>query len=153
MRSWSRISLVFASLGLASCGSQEVTGSSEEVARQAIKEVAKLSEADLLRVCKAGVAFRSARAIDGIDVTSQGEDIVRASYTRAADSKAFRYDCRVEGNIVRFRMIDEAGPGSGPGTWSGRGSTTTFDLKDDGVEFQESYGPGDMTTEFVRTAN
>ena len=69
------------------------------------------------------------------------DQIVRLSYTRD-DGKSFRYDCRVNGANVQTRMIDEAGPGSGPGQWSGRGSTTTFVLGPDTIRIMEGFSDG-----------
>lgn len=36
-------------------------------------------------------------------------------------------------------MIDEAGPGTGPGTWSGRASTTTFEIFPGEIEFIDDF--------------
>ena len=69
------------------------------------------------------------------------DDTVRLSYTRD-DGTSFRYDCRVDGDTVRTRMIDEAGFGSGPGQSSGRGSTTKFELEPDAVQIMESFPDG-----------
>lgn len=145
------MALAFAALAFGSCGSAPKGDGGDEdlTVEQPAEEVAQLNADDLLRVCQAGVAFRGARSPDGIEVTTQGEDLVRASYTRSSDGKAFRYDCRVDGEVIRFRMIDEAGPGTGPGVWSGSGSTTTFRVEDEGIRISESYGPGDATTEFI----
>jgi hypothetical protein len=101
----------------------------------------ELTSDDLVRVCKAGQAFAVGRSIDGMEASVGAQRIVRLSYTRD-DGKYFQYDCKVERDVIRTRMIDEAGPGSGPGAWSGRGSTTTFELSPSSVRIKEVYSDG-----------
>lgn len=141
-------SLVLACLAaLAGCSDQRAAGASRESAPQtaaASQEAGlDLTPADLVRVCKAAQAFSVGRSVDGIKASVRPDDIVRLSYTRD-DGKAFRYDCMVEGNEVRTRMIDEAGPGSGPGAWSGRGSTTTFVLGKGSVRLKQVFSDGSV---------
>lgn len=109
----------------------------------------KLEDRDLIRVCKAGSAFRVGRSVEGIDAKVTEEQQVRIAYTRDADGKFFEYDCRVEGNVLRFRMIDERGPGTGPGTWSGRGSTTTYKLKPGSVELNDDFFDGSSDSDEI----
>ena len=100
----------------------------------------KLSKTDLVRVCRA--AHGSAVGRSPTDMKASAEDdVVRLSYVRD-DGKAFAYDCMVEGNLVRTRMIDEAGLGTGPGEWSGRGSTTTFEILDGAVHVTTTFSDG-----------
>ncbi len=126
--------------------SESLTGISEI---EAATSVAKLSDPDLKRVCKAGAAFRNGRSVDGIDSEVTAEQQVRLSYTRD-DGKFFRYDCLVEGDTLRFRMIDEAGPGTGPGNWSGNGSRTTFKLNSDSVELTDDFFDGSSDTDTIK---
>lgn len=137
--------LIFAAaLGLAGCG--DGGGSSQPSApAQPEVQAVKLSETDLMRVCKAGAAFRTGRSVKGIDSKVTADQQVRLSYTRD-DGKFFRYDCLVEGHVLRFRMIDEAGPGTGPGSWSGRGSRTTFKLNPGSVELMDDFLDGSTDT-------
>ena len=100
-----------------------------------------LSETDLLRVCRGGAAFRNGIPVGVVKAKKSGANLVRLSYTRD-DGKFFAYDCKTEGNVVRFRMIDEAGPGTGPGVWSGRGSRTTFDIFPTEIEFRDDFFDG-----------
>lgn len=116
----------------------EVPSASEAQAEQAEPS---LSAVDLVRVCKAGHAFSVGRSVDGMEASTTSDEIVRLSYTRD-DGKRFRYDCKVEGGTIRTRMIDEAGPRSGPGAWSGRGGTTTFELTPDSILVREVYPDG-----------
>jgi len=107
-----------------------------------------LSDADLLRVCRGGASFRNGTDVGRIQARKSSENMVRLSYTRD-DGKFFAYDCMTEGNQVRYRMIDEAGPGTGPGTWSGRGSKTTFKLFPDEIEFTDDFFDGSMDTDRI----
>lgn len=142
------MSLLFAT---AACGSPKSNSdtATSDVAAQAKSEPIELSEVDLLRVCKGGAAFRNGRDVSGIEARITDNEIVRLSYTRD-DGKAFRYDCKAESNVLRYRMIDEAGPGTGPGTWSGRGSTTTFELFPDAVEYTDVFGDGSSDTDRIQ---
>lgn len=100
-----------------------------------------LSDADYLRVCRGGASFRNGTKIGRIKAKKVSKDVVRLSYTRD-DGKFFIYECTVAGNEVRFRMIDEAGPGTGPGNWSGVGSKTTFEISSDTIEFKDDFSDG-----------
>lgn len=138
---------------LSSCSKVDETSSEGERAAskqdiQARSEPIALSDADLLRVCRAGAAFRVGRSVEGIEANVTGAQMVRLSYTRD-DDKFFRYDCKAEGDTLRFRMIDEAGPGTGPGAWSGRGSKTTFKLYPDAVELTDDFSDGSTDTKRI----
>lgn len=123
--------------------------SSDKVHSESINQQSEsLADQDLLRVCKAGAAFRGGRNVEGIDAKVTGDQQVRLSYTRD-DGKAFAYDCMIDGNTARFRMIDEAGPGTGPGAWSGKGSHTTFKLNSNSVEFTDDFLDGSADTKTI----
>lgn len=109
----------------------------------------KLSKADLLRVCRGGAAFRNGRKVDGIKTRTTDDEIVRLSFVRD-DGKPFQFDCMTEGDVLRFRMMDYAGPRTGLGAWSGQGSHLTFKLLRNEIEFTEAYGPGDAVTERIK---
>lgn len=149
-----RLAILFAACaGLAACGnpspSADTTDSTaNDTLVQVQSEPVTLSDADLLRVCRAGAAFRVGRSVEGIDANVTGAQMVHLSYTRD-DGKFFRYDCKAEGDTLRFRMIDEAGPGTGPGTWSGRGSKTTFKLYPDAVELTDDFFDGSTDTKRI----
>ncbi|MBS7671754.1 hypothetical protein [Croceicoccus gelatinilyticus] len=112
-----------------------------EEAEAPAEPVPALSDADMVRVCKAAQAFSVGRDVNTVNGEKTGENMVRLSYTRD-DGKSFRYDCRIDDGEVRTRMIDEAGPGSGPGQWSGRGSKTTFEMRENGIYVKELYFDG-----------
>jgi hypothetical protein len=95
----------------------------------------------LLRVCRGGASFRNGTRASKIKTRKIGENLAQISYTRD-DGKFFKYDCMILGNEVKFRMHDEAGPGTGPGIWSGRGSKTTFELRPVEIDFTEDFFDG-----------
>ena len=105
----------------------------------------KLSQGELIRICRVGQGFRVGRAPDDMTASAEG-DIVRLAYTRD-DGKSFRYDCKVEGNVIRMRMIDEGGPGTGPGAWSGRGSTTSFRIEGSSITVRDVFSDGSSDEE------
>jgi hypothetical protein len=143
---------IFASFALSACG-QDSPGDAPPTAQAASESVAAtsppLSAKDLVRVCRGGASFRNGTAVGRIKAKTTETNLVRISYTRT-DGKFFAYDCMVEGNQVRFRMIDEAGPGTGPGTWSGRGSKTTFVLLPGEIEFTDDFFDGSTDVDRVK---
>ena len=144
-----RTLLVFLALTLfAGCGENDSgAGDAKEGAATAIVEPEDIEPAsalvgdDLLKVCRIGQGFRVGREPATIDARLQSDELVRLSYTRD-DGKAFRYDCKIEDNVIRTRMIDEAGPGSGPGVWSGRGSITTFQIDGSSITLRDEFSDG-----------
>ena len=102
---------------------------------------AALSANDLLKVCRIGHAFTVGREPSDTPGKLQRDGTVRISYTRD-DGKSFRYDCKIEANVIRTRMIDEGGPGTGPGAWSGRGSTTTFAIAGPKIKIRDVFFDG-----------
>ncbi len=143
---------IFASIALSTCG-QDIPEDAPPTAQAASKSVEAtsppLSEKDLVRVCRGGASFRNGTAVGRIKAKTTETNLVRISYTRT-DGKFFAYDCKVEGNQVRFRMIDEAGPGSGPGIWSGRGSKTTFELLPAEIQFTDDFFDGSTDVDRVK---
>ena len=145
---------IFAILGLLAVGackqesSEELPGLYDEAGSNVIAGMdsspepdALLSATDFVRVCKAAQAFSVGRDVNTIKGKATEKNMVRLSYTRD-DGKSFLYDCRIDDGHVRTRMIDEAGLGTGPGQWSGRGSKTTFELRDGGIYVKEIYFDG-----------
>jgi hypothetical protein len=108
-----------------------------------------LSTKDLLRVCRGAASFRNGTEVGRIKAEATRENLANISYTRT-DGKFFAYDCLVEGNQVRFRMMDEAGPGTGPGAWSGRGSKTTFEIFPREIEFTDDFFDGSTDVDRVK---
>lgn len=108
-----------------------------------------LTAKDIVRVCRGGISFRNGTVLRDISTKQLANGEVRLSYTRN-DGKFFRYDCKIEQRIVRFRMIDEAGKGTGPGKWSGKGSTTTFKIYPKAIEFQDVYIDGSVRKEQIK---
>lgn len=143
---------ILASFALSSCG-QNVTDDAPPTAPAVPEQLAAtglpLSAKDLVRVCRGGASFRNGTAVERIEAKTSEANLVRISYTRT-DGKFFAYDCKAEGNQVRFRMIDEAGPGSGPGIWSGRGSKTTFVLLPGEIEFTDDFFDGSTDVDRIK---
>ena len=108
-----------------------------------------LSTSDLLRVCRGGASFRNGTEVGRIEARKAGENLVRLSYTRD-DGKFFAYDCKTKGNQVRYRMIDEGGPGTGAGSWSGRGSRTTFKVFPNEIEFTDDFFDGSIDKDRIK---
>lgn len=108
----------------------------------------KLVDCDLIRVCKAGTAFRNGRSVYGIRAKVTNAQQVSLAYTRG-DGKQFEYDCVVTGNVPRFRLIDEEGLGTGPGIWSGKGSTTTFKLNPNSAYLKDDFSDGSSASEKI----
>lgn len=139
-------------IGLSACSEadqadQMLADDSPTLAEPTIPTVA-LSEADLVRVCKAGQHHTTGTPLGIMSASASSKDTVRISYTRD-DGKAFRYDCRVSGDVIQTRMIDEAGPGTGPGSWSGRGSTLTYEVDAEGVSLETVFFDGSTDSERV----
>ena len=86
--------------------------------------------------------------MQGIHAKVTKEQQVSLAYTRD-DGKQFEYDCVVEGKVLRFRMIDEAGPGTGPGAWSGKGSITTFKVNPNSIDLKDDFFDGSSDTETI----
>ena len=141
--------IVTAILTLAGCGGgspdDRVT---DKIATEITSTTEKLAERDIIRVCKAGLAFRAGQKVQIIDAKINQDQQAHLAYTRN-DGKSFEYDCSVQGDVLRFRMIDEAGPGTGPGTWSGNGSTTTFKLNPNSVDLIDTFTDGSNLTETI----
>ena len=143
--------LIFAIAVFGLSGCREKTSDDETIEHVATENVGapiKLAERDLIRVCKAGAAFRNGRNVQGISAKATDEQQVRLAYTRD-DGKRFEYDCLVEGNVLRFRMIDEAGRGTGPGMWSGKGSMTTFKLNPGSVDLKDDFFDGSAESKTI----
>lgn len=149
MRSFSGTLLL---ISLAACSGSEQADQDSlpegSVAEPETRSAVALSSEDLIRVCKAGQHHSVGTPLDVMEATVSGEATVRLSYTRD-DGKSFRYDCRITGNVIQTRMIDEAGPGSGPGAWSGRGSTLTFEHDAQGVTLYTVFFDGTTDSERV----
>lgn len=136
-------------LTLAACGDGSSDGRvSDKTAKEITSITEKLAERDTIRVCKAGLAFRVGQKVEIIDAKVSQDQQVALAYTRN-DGKSFEYDCSVEGDVLRFRMIDEAGPGTGRGLWSGNGSTTTFKLNLNSVDLIDTFTDGSNSTETI----
>lgn len=142
------LTFTIVAFGLSGCGATSDNEVLESVNADEVEAPVKLAERDLIRVCKAGAAFRNGRSTQGINAKVTKEQQVRLVYTRD-DGRIFEYDCLVEGNILRFRMIDEAGPGAGPGIWSGNGSTTTFKLNPGSVDLRDAFSDGSSASETI----
>ena len=138
-------------LTLAACNQSEDALVAEDGAGgvTAAPALIKLSDKDLVRICRGGASFRNGTDVGRIKGRLIENELVRISYTRT-DGKYFEYDCKAELDQVRFRMIDEAGKGTGPGEWSGRGSTTTFKIHPGEIEFVDDFPDGSSDTDRVK---
>lgn len=105
-----------------------------------------LTQEQIARVCQAGMSSATGAEIPTMSTRVGSDDIVRISYVRD-DGKAFAYDCKIEGRIVRTRMLDEAGPGTGPGAWSGGGSKSTYRMDNSSIVIDTVFGDGSTDTE------
>ena len=136
-----------------SLGAVGQLGGTKLYAQAHVRSVSKaaniLPAKDIVRVCRGGISFRNGTALRDISTKQLANGLVRLSYNRD-DGKFFRYDCKIEQRIVRFRMIDEAGKGTGPGRWSGKGSTTTFKIFPKVIEFQDIYMDGSVRKERIK---
>lgn len=108
-----------------------------------------LLEPDLIRVSKAAMSAATGANLDTMKARATSDNMVRISYVRD-DGKAFAYDLLVEGNTVKTRMIDEAGPGTGPGAWSGKGSTAEYSLTPSAVTINTTFFDGSSDTEVFK---
>jgi hypothetical protein len=148
-----RAVLCAGSILLASCQQQDHQQVDSKASTDALEPVSipvpQLSDRDLIRVCRGAASFRNGTAVNRIKARKSSANLVRLSYTRT-DGKSFAYDCMIEGKEVRFRMIDEAGTGRGPGTWSGRGSKTTFEIRPDEIDFTDDFFDGSTDKETIK---
>lgn len=143
--------LAIAMCGLSGCGSNPSDQATiENKGLEVGLTPTKYTDRDLIRICKGGAAFRNGRSVAGIRAKVTEEQQVRLDYRRDVDGKSFKYDCLVEGNVVLFRMIDAAGPGTGPGIWSGSGSKTTFKLNPESIDFIDDFLDGSSDTEQIQ---
>jgi hypothetical protein len=137
---------------LSACGSElksddaTVASTSNEGSAQVSTMLSPLAQDDLLRVTKAGMSAATGADISTMKARATEENTVRISAVRD-DGKAFAYDLMVEGNAIKTRMIDEAGPGTGPGAWSGRGSTVSYVLTPKSVTINTTFFDGSSDTE------
>lgn len=67
--------------------------------------------------CKRYIGSVMGRSTAGMNVVSEGKDLVRIDYIRTDDSKRFTYECSTLGDKIIWRGIDIFGPGEGPGRW------------------------------------
>lgn len=134
------------------CSDEEIASRDERPEASAVEQTVtenvavELTDGQSLRVCQLGQAFRVGRDPKTITAAAAEDDLIRLSYTRD-DGKAFRYDCKIEGDVLRFRMIDEAGPGTGAGEWSGRGSQTTFKIDAGKITIKDVFSDGSSDQE------
>lgn len=76
-----------------------------------------VSDTDLGRICRAAVAELNATPAGIIQVTRVSGGIAQVRYRRPSDGTTWTNECRLEGDRVIWRMLDLAGPGTGPGRW------------------------------------
>jgi len=129
------------------CGNPETSTDSQpsqadKIERtEEVKVTIELTDDQVLRVCQIGQGFRVSREPDTIQTKATPDGLARLTYTRD-DGQLFRYDCKIDGSVLRFRMIDEAGQGTGPGMWSGNGSQTTYQISSGKITIQDVFSDG-----------
>jgi hypothetical protein len=113
--------------------------------------VASLSDNDLGRVCRAAVAALNGRDPAIIKVERVGGGIAHVGYVRPNDGKAWKNQCRVEGDRVVWASVDLNGPGSGPGRWrtDTEDEVVTYAIEGKKVKVTIRYSDGSTEPEHV----
>jgi hypothetical protein len=72
---------------------------------------------DLASACKRFVGELMGRDPEIMKAVDNGTQVVSVSYARPADGKLWKYECKVDGEMIIWRGVDVFGPGQGPGRW------------------------------------
>ena len=106
-----------------------------------------LSDADRIRVCKAGIAMIMGKSPSIMKAKADG-DIIHNQYERPDDGKLWKQDCRIEGNRIHWRGVDSFGA-SGPGRWrdSAEDEVLTYTLDGSKVKVVQTYSDGSKSEE------
>lgn len=102
-----------------------------------------LTTEQTLNVCKAGVAILMGRDPKIMRAMPLTDGLTRIEYRRQSDRKLWKSDCRVEGNRVITRGVDQFG-NDGPGRWRDglEDEVITFKIDGDNVTVHDDYGDG-----------
>lgn len=103
--------IVIGALALAACGERAAAPKPAETAPVEVKApdaVAPtvLTEADLRRVCRAGLASVHGQQPLAIDVDGVEGGVVHASWRAPVDGGRMRADCRVQNDLVEWKPLD-----------------------------------------------
>ncbi|WP_438853033.1 hypothetical protein [Brevundimonas nasdae] len=103
--------IVIGALALAACGERAAAPKPAETAPVDVKApeaVAPtvLTEADLRRVCRAGLASVHGQQPLAIDVDGVEGGVVHASWRAPVDGGRMRADCRVQNDLVEWKPLD-----------------------------------------------
>jgi hypothetical protein len=103
--------IVIGALALAACGQRAAAPKPAETAPVEVKApeaVAPtvLTEADLRRVCRAGLAAVHGQQPLAIDVDGVEGGVVHASWRAPVDGGRMRADCRVQNDLVEWKPLD-----------------------------------------------
>ncbi|GAA0214343.1 hypothetical protein QOZ96_000867 [Brevundimonas nasdae] len=103
--------IVIGALALAACGERAAAPKPAETAPVEVKApdaVAPtvLTEADLRRVCRAGLAAVHGQQPLAIDVDGVEGGVVHASWRAPVDGGRMRADCRVQNDLVEWKPLD-----------------------------------------------
>ena len=103
--------IVIGALALAACGERAAAPKPAETAPVEVKApdaVAPtvLTEADLRRVCRAGLAAVHGQQPLAIDVDGVEGGVVHASWRAPVDGGRMRADCRLQNDLVEWKPLD-----------------------------------------------
>lgn len=103
--------IVIGALALAACGERAAAPKPAETAPVEVKApdaVAPtvLTEADLRRVCRAGLAAVHGQQPLAIDADGVEGGVVHASWRAPVDGGRMRADCRVQNDLVEWKPLD-----------------------------------------------
>ncbi len=103
--------IVIGALALAACGERAAAPKPVETAPAAVKtpetaSPAVLAEADLRRVCRAGLAAVHGQQPVAIDVDGVEDGVVHTSWRAPVDGGRMRADCRVQNDRVEWKPLD-----------------------------------------------
>ena len=111
--------IVVSALTLAACGERAEMAAPTSVDAAPMAPAASaspatpvaLTDADLRRVCRAGLAAIHGQDEDWITIDALNGPIVNASWRAPVDGGRRRAQCRVEGDLVTWKPVDATGPG------------------------------------------
>ncbi len=103
--------IVIGALALAACGERAAAPKPAETAPVEVKApdavaLTVLTEADLRRVCRAGLAAVHGQQPLAIDVDGVEGGVVHASWRAPVDGGRMRADCRVQNDLVEWKPLD-----------------------------------------------
>lgn len=103
--------IVIGAFALAACGERAAAPKPVETASAEVKAPetavsAALSDADLRRVCRAGLAAVHGQQPLAIDIDGVEGGVVHTSWRAPVDGGRMRADCRVQNDLVEWKPLD-----------------------------------------------